>query len=442
VLAHAIAGVERDLLEAAQMRSQTRDVASSTVPGVVLHVVVVDGDRLVTHPLPPSGTVSIGRGERCDVRLDDPTVSRHHARLHLGPALAIEDLGSANHTYFGEEPLAPNRRRSIAPGDQLRLGSALAVLQWRSPRVPLVPELGSEMQRIHALVERVAPSRLGVLILGETGVGKEVLAERIHRLSPRADRPFLRLHCAALTESLLESELFGHERGAFTGANAASIGLLASAHGGTVFLDEVGELPASTQVKLLQVLEARQVLPVGGVRARAIDVRFVAATNRDLDAEVARASFRQDLYFRLNGISLVVPPLRARLEEIGDLAAAFIASACQDLNHRDKTLSPAALDLLRAHRWPGNIRELRNVIDRAVLLAPGDEIGPEHVMLGTTAGAGKPDDRDAARRRIVDTLEHCGGNQTRAARMLGIGRRTLLERLDELGLPRPRKPTG
>src|SRR5262249_11577152 len=185
------------------------------------------------------------------------------------------------------------------------------------------------MQRLHCVVERIAAGMISVLIMGETGVGKELLAEAVHRLSPRAQKPFLRLNCAALSESLLESELFGHERGAFTGAGQTKPGLLEPARGGTVFLDELGELPQSIQVKLLRVIEARQVLRIGALKARPIDVRFVAATNRDLEADVARGTFRQDLFFRLNGISLVIPPLRQRVGEIAGLAQGFIAQACR-----------------------------------------------------------------------------------------------------------------
>jgi DNA-binding NtrC family response regulator len=220
------------------------------------------------------------------------------------------------------------------------------------------------------LVQRVAEGSISVLIIGETGVGKEVLAGRIHELSPRRERPFVRINCAALSETLLESELFGHERGAFTGADRAKPGLLATADGGSVLLDEIGELPAATQVKLLRVLEQREILPVGGLKPVPIDVRFLAATNRDLEQEVRRGSFRQDLYFRMAGITLRVPPLRHRADEIPKLAAAFLGRACQEMKRAPSVLSAEALRLLCGYSWPGNIRELRNVIERAVLRAP------------------------------------------------------------------------
>jgi len=297
-----------------------------------------------------------------------------------------------------------------------------------------------------------------VIVLGETGVGKELAAQAVHQRSARAQRPFVRLNCAALPEALLESELFGHERGAFTGALTAKPGLLEAAEGGTVFLDEVAELPLSAQAKLLRALESRELLRVGGLAPRPIDVRFVAATHRDLPARVADGSFRQDLYFRLNGVSITIPPLRERTSEIGPLAAAFAAGAAAAMGRAAPALRADAMDLLLMHPWPGNIRELRNVIERAVVVCLGDgrdTIGVEDLPAelfvphrGATetpapVEAGLQNDLDALeRRRILDALERCGGHQGRAAEMLGISRRTLLSRLDSHGLPRPRKGQG
>jgi DNA-binding NtrC family response regulator len=333
------------------------------------------------------------------------------------------------------------------------------------------------MLAIERLVERIAPSTISVLILGETGAGKEVLAGRIHQASPRARGPFVGLNCAALSESLLESELFGHERGAFTGAIAAKPGLLESAEGGTAFLDEIGELPLAMQVKLLRVLEERKVTRVGSVKPRAIDVRFIAATNRDLELEIERGRFRQDLYFRLNGVSLVVPPLRQRVNEIRGLAVAFLAQASRQAGHaHPPPLSPEALALLEGYGWPGNIRELRNVVERALLLCTGDAISPAHLpveKLRATLAVAPPRPhapplssppsaapspvaeartielplpieidrhvREIERQRIREALSNAGGNQTEAARLLGVSRRTLINRLEAYGIKRPRK---
>jgi transcriptional regulator with PAS, ATPase and Fis domain len=342
------------------------------------------------------------------------------------------------------------------------MARACAQLEGKRPRadgtIPVLV-LDPVMLRLHALADRVAASTITVLVLGETGVGKEVLAERIHRLSPRGGKPFLRLNCAALAEQLLESELFGHERGAFTGATAAKPGLLETATGGTVFLDEIGDLPLNLQVKLLRVLEDNQVLRVGALRARPIDVRFIAATHQDLEADVQRGTFREDLFYRLSGVTLVVPPLRERASEIEPIARAMVATACQRAGRwPPPDISPEAVDLLRRYAWPGNVRELRNTMERAVLLCTDANILPEHLpsdklvaqlaapLAPGNAGAGAGDagtlaaQRQASERQaIVDALRRCHGNQGLAAKERGIARRTLIRRLEAFGLPRPRK---
>ncbi len=329
------------------------------------------------------------------------------------------------------------------------------------------------IERMEPILRRVAAGVINVLVLGETGVGKDVLARRIHELSPRAKMPLVSINCGALSESLLEGELFGHEKGAFTGALHAKEGLLESANGGTVLLDEVGEMPLALQVKLLRVLEQREVMRVGAVRPRIIDVRFLAATNRNLENEIVAGRFRQDLYFRLNGISLSLPPLRERVEEIGPLAVAFIDQVCRAMQRRTRPhIAPDAMDTMLRYQWPGNIRELRNVIERAVLLCTGELIAREHLpvekMGAVVARAGGPPstrtalppapslsharsltvpvpvpapgaDGDEERQRILDALEACAGNQSQAAKILGISRATLIRRIEEHAIRRPRK---
>ncbi len=409
-------------------------------------------------PLPPKGKVLIGRSSEAEISIDDGSVSRRHALLHLGTFASIEDLGTRNGSFVRGERIEKGKKVAIRPGDLVRVGSVVVAIEYGRAAAPPGREgakaasapTGSDapplviapaMKRVHEVVERVARGPINVLLLGETGTGKEVVARTVHARSPRAGGPFVAINCAALSETLLESELFGHEKGAFTGAVEARAGMLESANGGTVFLDEVGEMPPPVQAKLLRVLEERAVQPLGAARSRPIDVRFVTATNRDLEAEVAAGRFRRDLYFRLNGVPVSLPPLRERPEEVEPLARRFLASFAGQLGlGAPPELGAAALETLRAHSWPGNVRELRNVVERAVLLAEGGEIGPEH--FAPLAGAAPPPLASGGpidRERIVRALEACGGNQTRAAAMLGISRRTLTTKLNALDLPRPRK---
>jgi transcriptional regulator with GAF, ATPase, and Fis domain len=330
-----------------------------------------------------------------------------------------------------------------------------------SPAMNAIVVTDPAMMRLHQLAKRVATGKIGVLLLGETGSGKEIFAEVIHRQSPRHDKPLVRLNCAAFAEALLESELFGYEKGAFTGALQAKPGLLETADGGTVFLDEVGEMPLQLQAKLLRVIQERKVLRVGGLKPRPIDVRFIAATNRDLEGEVARGAFRQDLFYRLNGIALVIPPLRERPAEVAALAELFLQRAAHELGRRAPRLSAEALPLLRSYVWPGNIRELQNMIERAVLLC-GDEPEitlahlPVEKLSSAFAGArAQPPTPptpttpmpyappaagdDDERARIVAALERYAGNQTYAARDLGMARSTLVVKMTAYNLPRPRR---
>ncbi len=311
------------------------------------------------------------------------------------------------------------------------------------------------MKNLYDLADRVARGDINVLIMGETGVGKEILAAYLHSRSPRAGKPFLCLNCAALPETVLESELFGHEKGAFTGAVAGKAGLLETANEGTVLLDELGELSLAAQAKLLRVIEERRVLRVGGLKPRDIEVRFLGATNRDLEDEIANGRFREDLYYRIAGVTLSIPPLRSRRSEVLPLAERYGASYAKKLGlARPLDIDHAARAFLETYTWPGNIRELKNMIERAVLLS-GGAVTLEHLPVEKLTSAHLSRPRSPAvtapvppgsaqagsgeRDRILQILAECGGNQTQAARRLGISRTTLSKRLEELDIPRPRK---
>ena len=433
----------------------------------------------VCCPLPDRGRVTLGRADAADITVDDDEVSRLHVAIDLGPTVTVTDLGSRNGTRVDGCALSPDTPFPLPPGRAFEFGGTFGVMQARRTArppdgaesvrdgAPPVPGMRASvviadpaMKSLHAMVERVARGEINVLLLGETGVGKEVFAERVHQRSPRAGGPLVRLNCAAISESLLESELFGHEKGAFTGAAAARVGLLETAQHGTLFLDEIGELPAGTQVKLLRVLEERRVTPVGGRASRPIDVRVVSATHRDLESDVRDGRFRMDLWFRLNGISLVIPPLRERQGEVPALAALFLTeAAARSRISPAPALSAEALSLLIAWRWPGNLRELRNVMERAALLATDGVILPEHLPDVMRAPPSAPPPRGPSpsvppsaprdsslrgeleaqeRQRIVDALAACAGNQTRAAAALGMPRRTLVFKLARYGIARPR----
>jgi len=314
-----------------------------------------------------------------------------------------------------------------------------------TPRDPGDWFVGSSRKflKLLALTERVAPSDSTVLITGETGAGKEMVAKLLHSRSPRAKRPFVVVECAALQEELLQSELFGHERGAFTGADRRKAGLFEVADGGTIFLDEIGEVSPSTQVKLLRVLDTGSFRHVGGTTEIKVDVRVVAATNRDLERRVAQGLFREDLYYRLSTIILRLPPLRERERDIDLLTQHFIGL----LNDRfglQKRIGSDALELLREHDWPGNVRELLHAVERAVILCEGDEIAPAHlprtVRSGTettrsySGGEPLPSLADLERSHIEKVLDSVEGHRGKAARILGISERNLYRKLKAYGI--------
>jgi len=295
------------------------------------------------------------------------------------------------------------------------------------------------------LAETVAPTDSTVLIQGESGTGKEVVARYIHDLSRRSDNAFSSINCGALPESLLESELFGHVKGSFTGAVKDKDGLFVAAAKGTFFLDEIGETTPATQVKLLRVLQQREVIPVGATEPQAIDTRLLAATNRDLEEEIKRGSFRSDLYYRLNVISLHLPPLRQRRDDIPLLIDSFLTRAAEQQGGEPKTLAPLALEAAQAYDWPGNVRELENALERAVILTPGDRIDVGALPERVTSRRAEPlvGDRTPTANPTLDTIERAyilwvlqseGGNKSRAADVLGIDPSTLYRKLSRYGL--------
>jgi DNA-binding NtrC family response regulator len=302
------------------------------------------------------------------------------------------------------------------------------------------------MQRVYSMARQVAPARASVLITGESGTGKGELARALHALSPRAAAPFVALHCSALAENLLESELFGHEKGAFTGADRRRVGRFEQAHGGTLFLDEIGEIPAATQVKLLRVLQERTFERVGGNDPVRVDIRLIAATNKDLATEVREHRFREDLYYRLNVVHIEMPPLRLRGQDAVALAEHFLRKFARENHRQIQGLSAAARAKISAHRWPGNVRELENAIERAVVFSTGDLVEADALPFDAA-----PDTFDGIRipgstlaeiekHAILSTLEAAEGSTGRAAEILDISVRTIQYRLHEYGIvvSRPR----
>jgi two-component system, NtrC family, response regulator AtoC len=466
------------------------------------HLVMFHKDGVRSVPLRTDRPLIIGRAPECDLHVDTPLLSRAHFAVHFGgQAVTVEDLKSANGTKVAGLRLPAQSPTAIEEGTLIEAGGLFFMVKQRLPQelrsLPPPPRSGAStlpvgvlsgvvvvdpsMARLHELVELVARSSIPVLVVGETGVGKEVISVELHRRSARAAKPLVSLNCAALPETLLESELFGYEKGSFTGATHSKQGLIESADGGTLFLDEIGEMPLSTQAKLLRVLESGELMRLGSTRPRVVDVRFIAATNRNLPSQVSRGIFRRDLYYRLNGITIPVPPLRERPSEIPALATHLLAQAAKRARRPVPQVPQEVLRMLVGHAWPGNIRELRNVMERSLTLCRDEALSLANVMLdadlpegldepagerlgqvaatmpATTAtqtiGAGGASgaigdkgrlmrmDPGAERGLIVQALEQAGGNQSKAAEILGISRRTLINRLDEYGMKRPRKRT-
>jgi two-component system response regulator HydG len=310
-------------------------------------------------------------------------------------------------------------------------------LQEVFPRTEIVGH-SPAMTRVGESIEMVAPTDTTVLITGESGSGKEVVARAIHAASPRRHMPFVVIHCGALTESLLESELFGHERGAFTGAQARRKGKFEAADGGTVFLDEIGDISLKTQTDLLRVLQEKEIVRVGGTQPTKVDFRCIAATNRDLEAMVKDGTFRFDLFYRLNIFPVALPPLRERRQDIPLLAEALLKKHATAMNRPVPRISPAALDLLLNYDWPGNVRELENAIERALVIGRGPEIQPSDLPLHPSSSPGASGQRleDVVRMHVERVLEETGWNLTQAANILDIDRSTLYSKIRSYGLKR------
>ena len=364
----------------------------------------------------------------------------------VGAAVQAMKAGAAD---FVEKPFSLDHLSAV-------IRKALEVRNLRDENRKLKEELGRRyeirnivgksraMQEIFATVLRVAPTRSTVLLAGESGVGKDLIARAIHHNSPRADKPLVKINCTALPENLMESELFGYEKGAFTGANTSKPGKFEQADHGTVFLDEIGDVPPHIQVKLLRVLQEREFERLGSNKTLHVDVRVVAATNQDLRAALEQGTFREDLYYRLNVVPIDIPPLRERREDIPWLAEYFVKKLAADSGSKAEGITDAALDKLAAYSWPGNVRELENVIERSLVMARGDRLDADDIRLDTGRQT-KANASDLSlppgmtldeyeKELIRDALKRADGNKSQAARLLGLTRNALRYRLTQMGI--------
>ena len=451
-----------------------------TDPGARLSVTISNG--MTVEVRLGQKEVKIGRGHEADLQLPDPSVSRLHAKVfRVGLQYFLADLRSRNGTHTdgkritqlaledgrmfqvgpfrihfhrpvpgfptGEEPTVPPGT-AAAPPDPVEAEPVRAPKRMEGPTATGEAPFGliggsAHVRKLVATIRRVAASDVPVLIEGETGSGKELVARGIHDASARRERPFIVVNCGAISPDLIESELFGHEKGAFTGATAPRKGAFELANSGTIFLDEIGELPLSLQPKLLRALEQKEVKRVGGNDLLLADVRILAATNRNLREEIARKAFREDLYFRIGAITVPIPPLRDRREDVAPIALHFLSAMGTTTSRPVPGLSPAGLDALISHDWPGNVRELRNAIQRAVVMAEHGELtGTDFSFLRPAAKPGAESEtasglsrwEQAERTNILAELARQTGNKTKTARELGIAKSTLFEKLKKYGI--------
>ncbi len=413
--------------------------------------------------------IQIGSSKTADIVLTDPTVSRRHAEIRRGrDGVVLKDLGSMNGTFVGQ---VQAREVFLGADTLFRVGRTELSFTTADEVIDVEPSEAQSFERligrsmpmreVFGILERVAPTDLTVLISGETGTGKELASRAVHTRSSRRERPFVVFDCGAAPEALIESELFGHNRGAFTGAIEARPGVFEQANGGTIFLDEIGELPLELQPKLLRVLEQREVRRVGANKTMAIDVRVVAATNRDLRTEVEEGRFREDLYYRLAVVEMTMPPLRERAEDVPVLAQHLLKRSPHNANV--SAISADVLDLFERYRWPGNVRELSNVIERALPFCDGSVIDlpalPEAMKAASSrhtppgADASRPPEstppaamsfKDAKdklitafeRQYLIDLLDRFDGNVSKAARSADMDRKTITRLMRKHGIDR------
>jgi two-component system response regulator GlrR len=377
--------------------------------------------------------VTIGHHASCDVAVADPYVSRRHCRLELkGRQIRLIDLASTNGVFVGDTRIT---QISMQPHGSFRIGRSIvnyrlvteteSIEPSKSPRLGNMLGSSKSMREIFGIISRIARSDSAVLITGESGTGKELAALEIHRLSNRKDRPFIAVNCGSIPTTIIESQLFGHERGAFTGAVERAIGFFEQAKGGTLFLDEIGEMPPELQTRLLRVLESKTVRRLGGQEEFPVDFRLVCATNRNLARLAGEGKFREDLLFRIFVVPIEIPPLRERPEDIPSLARHYLSelAACG----RSPSFTDAAIESLCKHMWPGNARELRNTIERTLLLCDNDVIEESDINFATLGTRQKDSGSLKGQERsfLIDTLTECKGNLSHTARKLGIARTTL-----------------
>jgi len=431
------------------VKRSSRDGGLCGGAAVSIHLAVFSPGGTRMLELRRNAVLRIGRNPDCDVCIDDETVSRSHARVErAGDEVYVTDLGSSNETLLNGVRL--DRKRLVHPGDEITVGGTTLFILRRPARAggAAAPSPDHDMivadpsmQAVLDLARRVAAADDPVLITGETGTGKGLLAHEIHRRSPRAGGPFTVLHCASLSESLIEKELFGSERGAFTGATERRSGFLEEADGGTLLLDEIGDVPLSVQVKLLRFLDTGRFSRLGNPKELSVSARIIAATNRDVADLIKKERFRQDLYYRISSFVINIPPLRQRPGDIVALARLFLERGADRHARRAPVLDKDAVDAIRSFSWKGNVRQLRNVMERIIVFSQGGTIGADDLKGFLHDEPGEPElgggmlrsrMSETAEKEIRRALEGCGGNQTKAARLLGLSRRTLGYKIKKL----------